>query len=236
MTAGSREGSGTVGPAIGSACEGAGTPGDVDAIAAGDGVGVAVGVGAEGLELGATVSAGRALGSAECGAADADGESGDVNCHPAMSAPPRSPSTSVSATANAADDRGRTGSGSGRRAGRLAIGASPSDCSASSRMARATASARLEAPSRPNTLEMCQFTVLSEIPRSPAISLLVRPVATRARISRCRGLSCVIDPGTRQGRCRDRRQTRFSATSRRAVVTPPSYLCPRSSTCEERRF
>jgi hypothetical protein len=58
------------------------------------------------------------------------------------------------------------------------------------RIASATASARLDAPSLSNTLARCQFTVLSEIPRVTAISLLVRPSATRSRISRWRGLSC----------------------------------------------
>ena len=57
------------------------------------------------------------------------------------------------------------------------------------RIASATASARLEAPSLSNALARCQFTVLSEIPRVTAISLLVRPSATRSRISRWRGLS-----------------------------------------------
>jgi hypothetical protein len=57
------------------------------------------------------------------------------------------------------------------------------------RMTSATASARLDAPSRSKALARCQFTVLSEIPRATAISLLVRPSATRSRISRCLGVS-----------------------------------------------
>lgn len=65
------------------------------------------------------------------------------------------------------------------------------------RMASATASARLDAPNLPNALARCQFTVLSEIPRVPAISLLVRPSATRSRISRWRGLNCDATPGWR---------------------------------------
>src|SRR5688500_11312289 len=134
---------------------------------------------------GARTPVGRAVGSADRGtgllaAADARGDVGGVTFHPATSAPPRRrPRTSVSATAIATDDVG-----SGGLAGRFGDVVGSSGSWVSSRSTTATASARLEAPRRAKTFAMCQFTVLSEIPSSPAISLLVRPAATRARISR----------------------------------------------------
>lgn len=140
--------------------------GEVDAMGAG---GVAVTVAGEAVRSpngDGRASAGTPVAAGRGGAAA--GITGTESI-PATIVPP---STTSASAATAPCQVGR------RRTSRGALTWSTSRAPSAS----ATASARLDAPSLPNAFERCQFTVLTEIRRSAAISLLVRPAATRVRI------------------------------------------------------
>jgi hypothetical protein len=126
-------------------------------------------------------------GRAEAVAGDAVGTGGGPRRNVATVAPPSSAPASAIARAMATSRGQEMGVDIG--AGPIGVGTTGSRSAGSrsppfERIARATASALLDAPSLSNALAICQFTVLSEIPRVTAISLLVRPSATRSRISR----------------------------------------------------
>lgn len=63
-----------------------------------------------------------------------------------------------------------------------------------SRIALATASARLDAPSLRIAFPICHLTVTAEIRRASAISAEVFPLATRRRVSVSRGVRAIERP------------------------------------------